>query len=129
MNIKLKTGKTVTLESFNMSSTYGGLLIGEPNEAMNDGIIGLITQSKEWGNRKVLLKKKNRYSSKNILKPIVYKVWLTAEAVPSNSKEKDASSIVLIWFGEFELKKSIQEIIIEGVGNFDWDSNAENISY
>lgn len=129
MNIKLKTGKTVTLESFNMSSTYGGLLIGEPNESMNDGIIGLITQSKEWGNRKVLLKKKNRYSSKNVLKPIVYKVWLTAEAVPSNSKEKDASSIVLIWFGEIELKKSIQEIIIEGVGNFDWDLNAENINF
>lgn len=129
MNIKLNTGKTVTLESFNMSSTYGGLLIGEPNEAMNDGIIGLITQSKEWGNRKVLLKKKNRYRSKDVLKPIVYKVWLTADAVPSNSKEKDASSIVLIWFGECELKKSIQEIIIEGVGNFDWDSNAENICY
>lgn len=129
MNLKLKTGKTVTLESFNMSSTYGGLLVGEPNEAMNDGIIGLITHSKEWGNKKVLLKKKNRYSSKNVLKPIIYTVWLTAEAVPSNSKIKDASSIVLIWFGEFELKKLIQEIIIEGVGNFDWDSNAENINY
>jgi hypothetical protein len=129
MNMKLKTGKVVTLETFNMSMTYGGLLLGEPDEAMNDSIIGLIIDSKDWGNRKVLLKKKNRYNFKNVLKPIVYTVWLTAEAIPSNSKIKDASSIVLIWFGEFESKKSIQEIIIEGVGNFDWDSNAENISY
>ncbi|MBA9072583.1 hypothetical protein GGR22_000709 [Flavobacterium gossypii] len=129
MNLKLKTGKEVSLETFSMSMTYGGLLVGEPNEAINDSIIGLIKYSKDWGNKKVLLKKKNQYSSKNVLKPIIYTVWLTSEAVPTNTDIKDASSIVLIWFGEAHSDKSIHEIIIEGVGDFDWDSNAENIYY
>lgn len=47
MKIKLKTGKIVEVEAFNMSRTYGGLLIGEPDEAMNDSIIGLISYSKD----------------------------------------------------------------------------------
>lgn len=129
MEIKLKTGKVVSLETFSMSMTYGGLLVGKPDEAMNDGIIGQITHSKELGNKKVFIKKIDQYSSKNVLKPIIYTVWLTADAVPTGSDIKDASSIVLIWFGETNPDKSINEIIAEGVGNFDWDSNAENIYY
>lgn len=129
MEIKLKTGKVVSLETFSMSMTYGGLLVGKPDEAMNDGIIGQITHSKEWGNKKVFIKKTDQYSSKNVLKPIIYTVWLTADAVPTGSEIKDASSIVLIWFGEEHPNKSLTEIIVEGVGNFDWDSNAENIYY
>lgn len=129
MKIKLKTGKIVEVEAFNMSRTYGGLLIGEPDEAMNDSIIGLISYSKDWGNRKALLEKKNMYSKKNVLKPIIYSVWLTSEAVPEKSKANDSSSIVLLWFGEESMDKSIKDIIIEGISDFDWDKNAENIQY
>jgi hypothetical protein len=129
MEIKLNTGKVVSLETFSMSMTYGGLLVGKPDEAMNDGIIGQITHSKEWGNKKVFLKKKDQYSSKNVLKPIIYTVWLTSDAVPACSEIKDASSVVLIWFGEANPDKSINEIIAEGLGNFDWDEHAENIYY
>lgn len=129
MEIKLVTGKVVTLEIFNMSMTYGGLLAGEPDEDINDDIRGLLSKSEKWGNKKVLLKKNGQYSSKDVLKPIIYTAWLMAEAVPSNSDNKDASSVVLIWFGDEEPNKSIYEIIVEGVGDFDWDSNAENIDF
>lgn len=129
MEIKLKTGKVVSLETFSMSMTYGGLLVGKPDEAMNDGIIGQITHSKDWGNKKVFLKKKDQYVSQDVLKPIIYTVWLTADAVPTGTDVKDASSIVLIWFGEEHPDKSINSIIAEGVGNFDWDEHAENIYY
>ena len=129
MEIQLKTGRIVSLETFNLSLTYGGLLAGEPNEAINDSIKGLITHSKDWGNKKVFIKKTDQYASQNVLKPIIYTVWLTSDAVPTGSEIKDASSIVLIWFGDEHPNKSINEIIVEGVGNFDWDSNAENIYY
>lgn len=129
MEIKLKTGKVVSLETFSMSMTYGGLLVGKPDEAMNDGIIGQFIHSKEWGNKKVFLKKKGIFASKNVLKPIIYTAWLTADAVPTGTNVKDASSIVLIWFGEEHPDKSINEIIAEGVGEFDWDKYAENIYY
>ncbi len=129
MEIKLQTGRVVEVEAFSMNRTYGGLLIGEPNEVMNDIIIGSISYSKEWGNRKALLEKKNMYSKKNVLKSIIYSVWLTSEAVPEKFKINDLSSIVLLWFGEESMEKSIKDIIIEGISDFDWDKNAENIQY
>lgn len=129
MEIKLQTGRIVEVEAFNMSRTYGGLLVGEPNEAMNDSIIGLISYSKDWGNRKALLNKENMYVSKNVLKPIIYSVWLTSSVVPEKSKISDASSLVLLWFGVESENKSIRDIIIDGINNIDWDKNAENIQY
>jgi hypothetical protein len=129
MEIKLLTGKTVKLDSLIMTSTYGGVLVGKPNKTMNDEIISFITHSNDWGNKKVLVKKKNRYTSKDVLKPSAYKVLLLSEPVSNGSKTADASCIVLVWFGDADLSKSINQIIAEGVGNFDWDKHAENISY
>lgn len=129
MEIKLQTGRIVQVEAFCMSRTYGGLLVGEPNEAMNDGIIGLISYSKDWGNRKALLNKKDIYISKNVLKPIIYSAWLTSDVVPEESEINDSSTIVLLWFGEEPNNKSIHEIIKEEISNFDWDKRAENIQF
>ena len=129
MKIKLQTGRIVEVEAFSMNRTYGGLLLGEPNEDINDRIISSISYCKDWENRKALLEKKNMYSKKNVLKPVIYTAWLTSESVSEKSKINDTSSIVLLWFGE-ELKgKSISDIIIEGISNFNWDKNAENIKY
>lgn len=129
MEIKLKTGRIIEVEAFNMSRTYGGVLVGEPNEAMNDSIIGLISYSKDWGNRKALLNKEDMYVSKNILKPIIYSVWLTSDVVPDESNINDASSLVLLWFGVESEDKSIRDIITDGIDNIDWDGNAENIQF
>jgi len=129
MKIKLQTRRIVEVEAFSMNRTYGGLLLGEPNEVINDRIISSISYCKDWGNRKALLEKKNMYSKKNILKPIIYSVWLTSEAVTEKLKIHDSSSIVLLWFGEEPMEKSIKDIIIEGISDFDWDKNAENIQY
>lgn len=127
MKIKLKIGKIVEVEVFNMSRIYGGLLIGELDEVMNDSIIGLISYFKDWGNRKVLLEKKNMYSKKNVLKLIIYFVWLILEVVLEKLKVNDLSFIVLLWFGEELMDKLIKDIIIEGILDFDWDKNVENI--
>jgi hypothetical protein len=129
MKIKLNNGREVKMEAFNMSQTYGGLLVGEPNEAINDSIIGLISYSKDWGNRKALLNKKDIYISKSFLKPIIYSIWLTSSVVPAESKTNDASTIVLLWFGEEPNDKSIPEIIKEEICSFDWDKHAENIQF
>lgn len=129
MEIELKTGRKVQVEAVNMSKTYGGLLAGEPSEAINDSIIGLIGYSKDWGNRKALLNKEDMYSSKNVLKPIIYSVWLTSDAVPQKSKINDSSTIVLLWFGNESIDKSVKEIIEQNIFNFDWDKQAENIHF
>ena len=39
MEIKLQTGRIVQVEAFNLSTTYGSLLVGEPNEEINNSII------------------------------------------------------------------------------------------
>ncbi|WP_366182956.1 hypothetical protein [Flavobacterium ovatum] len=129
MEIELQTGRKVQIEAFNMSKTYGGLLVGKPFEAMNDSIIGLVSYSKDWGNRKALLNKEDMYASKNVLKPIIYSVWLTSDVVPQESKINDSSTIVLLWFGEDPKGKSINDIIKQEIFNFDWDEHAENIQF
>ena len=128
MEIKLQTGRKVQVETFKIEKTYAGLLIGKPNDVINEKIIDLVSHSNDWGNRKVFMKKMDMYESNNILKPVIYSVWLTSTGIPEKSKNKDVSSIVLLWFGEESITKSISEIIKDGVGDFDWDKHAENIN-
>lgn len=126
MKIKLKTGRVIQVEAFNMSKTYGGLLVGEPDETMNDRIIDLISYSKEWGNHKTLLNTKNMYVSKDVLKSVIYSAWLDSEPINDLENYYDGSEIVVSWFGEEQIKKSIKEIIEAGLSDFDYEKHAVN---
>jgi len=129
MKIELQNGRIVEIESFKIDKTYAGLIIGKPNDVINEKIIDLISHSSDWGNRKVFMKKMDMYESNNILKPVIYSAWLTSSGIPDKSKNKDVSSIVLLWFGNDSITKSISEIIKDGVSDFDWDKHAENFNF
>lgn len=76
------------------------------------------------------MKKSDMYISENVLKPIINSVWLSSsEPVDVNDKKSDGSELVLMWFGDEQLDKSIQEIIIEGVGDIKWEDFADSFQF
>lgn len=130
MKIKLQTGKEVYLEAFHCTPTYAGLLAGVPTKESNETLIKHLSCPSNWGNRKCVMKKSDMYASENILKPIINSVWLSSsEPVDIKDKKSDGSELVLMWFGDEQLDKSIQEIIIEGVGDIVWNDFADSFQF
>ena len=127
-NIKLKlaSGKIVTLEAFHMCKTYSGLITGEPTEEINIEIINNISYPKNWGTRKSFIKKSTMFLSKDILNPVVFSVWLSANPVNDRKNQFDGSSVILTWLADNLKGKNIEEIIVSGIITFDWESQAEN---
>ena len=54
---------------------------------------------------------------------------IIAEPVDIKDKKSDGSELVLMWFGDEQLDKSIQEIIIEGVGDIVWKDFADSFQF
>lgn len=128
-NIKLASGKIVTLESFHITKTYAGLLAGNPSKEVNLEIINNISYPKNWGVRKSYFDKSKVYLSEDILKPFVCTAWLSAEPINDKKKEYDGSSIVIIWLVDDFKGKSIEELIVSDLGKFEWDNIAENFQF
>lgn len=126
MKIKLQSGKAVYIEAFHCIPTYSGLLIGLPSKQTNEVLIKQITYPKEWGNKTYVLKKTDMYIAENILKPMINCALLTSEPTDIKGNHFDGSCVVAIWFNDEQFDKSLKEIIIKGLGYFDWDIYAEN---
>ena len=129
IKIKLASGKNVTLESFHMTKTYAGLFAGETTKEMNEKIINNFSSQKNWGARKSYIEKSNMYLSEDVLKPLIYSASLSAKPINDKGKQFDGSSIIVIWFGDNIKDKNIEELIVSGIGKFDWDENAENYQF
>jgi hypothetical protein len=129
LKIKLASGKDVTLEAFHMTTTYEGLLAGEPAKELNEKIIDNLSYPKNWGVRKSYTEKSNMYLSKLVLKPLVFSARLSAEPVNDKGKQFDGSEIIVIWLGETIRDINIEELIVSGLGHFDWDKHANNFQF
>ena len=129
LKIKLASGKNVTLESFHITKTYAGLLAGEPTKEMNEKIIDNLNYPKNLGATKSYIEKSNMYLSEVILKPLVFSARLSAEPINDKEKQFDGSEINVIWLGESIKGKSIEELIVSGLGHFDWDKHADNFQF
>ncbi|WP_395048862.1 hypothetical protein [Flavobacterium sp.] len=129
LKIKLATGKIITIEAFHFTKTYGGLLTGEPSKEINEEIIKNISYPKNWGQRRAVFDRKDWYLSNEVLKPITYSAWLMAESIDDKEKQYDGSSIIVIWIDDEPKGKDIEEIIVSGIGLFDWEKFAENYQF
>jgi hypothetical protein len=52
------------------------------------------------------------------LKPIINSVWLSSK--PIKDKNSAGADLVIMWFSNEQLDKTIKEIIIAGVGDIEW---------
>ena len=130
MKIKLQSGKEVYVEAFHCTPTYAGLILGSATKESNEKLLKQISSPVGWGQRKTLLKKSDLYVSKDVLKPIIYSVWLSSsEPINNQDNEFDGSDIILIWLEGENLDMTITDNIKYGLGLFDWDKNAENYQF
>ncbi|MFV8366210.1 hypothetical protein [Flavobacterium sp. XS1P27] len=128
-NIKI-SNREITIEKFQFSHTYSGLLAGTPSKDVNEKIIYNYQEALKRGNRlSVFHFTNNDYVSNEVLKPIIYTAWLDAEPINDPENEFDGSSVIVCWFGEDQIDKSISEIIIEGIADFDYDNSAVNYNF
>lgn len=124
--IKLANGKVVTIEKFEMSFTYDGLLLGTPNKEMNDKMISDIKKS--YGNEKLLMLLDDAYVSEKLLKPIIFSVQLISDPIKKKKDNSDGSYLNLVWFGN-DFKNDTIEKIIMGLKDFNWNEEAENYEF
>jgi hypothetical protein len=130
MKIKLQSGKEVYVEAFHCTPTYAGLLVGTPTKESNEVLLQQISSPVEWGQRKTLLKKSDLYVSKDVLKPIVYSVWLSSsESINNQGNEFDGSDVILIWLEDENIDMTIKDNVEFGIGLLDWDNHAENFQF
>lgn len=130
MKIKLQTGKEVYMEAFHCTPTYAGLLVGSPTKESNERLLQQIRSPVEWGQRKTLFKKSDLYGSKDVLKPIIYSVWLSSsEPINNQGNEFYGSDIILIWLENENLDMTVRDNIVYGIGLLDWDTEAENYQF
>lgn len=129
MKIKLQSGKEIYLEAFYCTPTYAGLLIGSPTKESNANLIKNLNHPSDWGKKISILKKSDMFVSENILKPIINFAWISSEPINNKDNQFDGSNLVAIWFSDENFNKSLNEIIIKGVGNLDYDKYAENFQF
>ncbi|MFV8343627.1 hypothetical protein [Flavobacterium sp. XS2P39] len=122
--------REITIEKFQFEHTYNGLIIGSPNEVINTKILSDYINSLTKGHRKsVFHLTRNDYVSNDTLKPVIYSAFLESDSIDDTENQYDGSRLVVSWFGEEQIEKSISEIIIEGLTGFKYDKLAENFNF
>ena len=129
ITFKLNSGRKVSLISFSFNYTYGGLLIGSPNEKLNKKIISKSTYPTDWGIRKTLKLIPKQSAIENKLKPVCYCALLESEVIQSLDKTHDGSNLVVIWFGDHPNNKTIEDILNANLKKIDWEQYAENFNF
>jgi hypothetical protein len=123
--IKLASGKIVTLERFEMEFIYDGILVGKPNKEMNDRIIS--DAIKKFNQNKVLLLMDDAYTSEELLKPIMTTAVLTSQPINDNEGMFDGSYLNIVWFSNDFKTNSIDKMIANL--KFDYESEAKNYEF
>ena len=124
--IKLASGKIVTIEKFEISFTYDGLLLGTPDKEMNDRTISDIKKS--YGNERLLMLLDDAYVSEKLLKPIIFSAQLVSGPVNDKEGIYDGNYLNIVWFGSDFKSNTIEKMIINLRG-FDYEKGAQNYEF
>jgi hypothetical protein len=128
-NIKIGKRKII-IEKFQFEHTYSGLIIGSPNEVINTKILSDYINSLTKGHRKSVFHfTTNDYVSNDTLKPVIYSAFLESDSIDDSENQYDGSRLVVSWFGEAQIEKSVKQIIQEGLASFKYDKLAENFNF
>lgn len=129
ISFQLNSGRKVSLVSFSFTYTYGGLLVGSPDEERNRKKVLSAKYPSEWGSRNFLIVQPSENEIKTQLKPICYCAWLESDPINSTDYRADGSSLIVIWYGDSPDQKSIHDILASDLKNIDWDKHAKNFNF
>jgi len=122
--IRLKCGTVVLIEEIQISQTYGEV-IGGDNIDSNIYLYDKLSAPKSWGQRKTVFNKKD-FDLNREWQCYTVNVWLTSKAINDSKGIFDGSEVVVLFTADSILDKTIKELILENLVNFDYKSNAEN---
>ena len=123
MKIKLNSEIEVKVEAYYRTNTYAGLILGIPSVESNQRLINHLSYPKDWGNRDCVIKISDNYGTTNELKPIINSVWLSSSE-PIEDKNSFGADLVVMFFSYENLEMTIQEIILNGVRDLQWEKFA-----
>jgi hypothetical protein len=123
-NFKLKCGTMVIIEEIQISQTYGEV-IGGDNIESNIYLYDKLSAPKSWGQRKTVFNKKD-FDLNQEWQFYTVNVWLTGEAINDSKGVFDGSEVVVLFTVDSIMDKTIKEIILENLLDFDYKSKAEN---
>ncbi len=121
--VKLKSGKIVTIERFEMTFTYDGLLLGKPDKELNNIIIQSIKDNHK--DSIFLLILDDAFISEEQLKPFIFSATLTSKPI---DKKNDFSALDKVWFGDDIKNLSISELVMN-IKKFNWSELAQDFEY
>jgi hypothetical protein len=123
-NFKLKCGTMVIIEEIQISQTYGEV-IGGDNIESNIYLYDKLSAPKSWGQRKTVFNKKD-FDLNQEWQFYTVNVWLTSEAINDSKGIFDGSEVVVLFTADSIIDKTIKELILENLADFDYKSKAEN---
>jgi hypothetical protein len=121
---RLKCGTMVIIEEIQISQTYGEV-IGGDNIDSNIYLYDKLSAPKSWGERKTVFNKKD-FDLNEEWQFYTVNVWLTSEAINDSKDIFDGSEVVVLFTVDSILDKTIKELILENLVDFDYKSKAEN---
>ena len=121
---RLKCGTMVIIEEIQISQTYGEV-IGGDNIDSNIYLYDKLSAPKSWGHRKTVFNKKD-FDLNEEWQFYTVNVWLTGEAINDSKGIFDGSEVVVLFTADSILDKTIKELILENLVDFDYKSKAEN---
>ncbi len=121
---RLKCGTMVIIEEIQISQTYGEV-IGGNNIDSNIYLYDKLSAPKSWGERKTVFNKKD-FDLNQEWQFYTVNVWLTGEAINDSKGIFDGSEVVVLFTVDSILDKTIKELILENLVDFDYKSKAEN---
>ena len=128
----LASGRPVLIEAFHMDETYADWLEGATNEASNQQRIAreLASMTKAWGIRATHVippvgrVEERRDGRRNVKLPTYcYRAWLTSKAI---SDDYNGSELVVIWFAERDMERSLAGIVELACRDLSWESLAQD---
>ena len=121
---RLKCGTMVIIEEIQISQTYGEV-IGGNNIDSNIYLYDKLSAPKTWGERKTVFNKKD-FDLNEEWQFYTVNVWLTGEAINDSKGIFDGSEVVVLFTADSILDKTIKELILENLVDFDYKLKAEN---
>ena len=133
-------GRSITIDSFYVTRTYGGMLEGLPTSDINTHLVESAKKkiAKLWGDRQTHVVKPTikpfpmpevpadfirRHGDPEMLPKFQCHAWLDSDAL---TKEGHGSGVVLIWWADETEAFSIPELVEEALRGIKWESVAED---
>ncbi len=127
LEFQLKSGRKVVLKAFRLDLTYGNMIEGDPDPFVNKMVFERIGRPDGFREMATHVIMPLEEEIKDILPPFYCTVQL--KSYEGIQRKGAGSEMILVFFVEDVINKSIGQLIQEGIEDLDWDSHAHEFDW